>query len=50
MMVLVCASDNGDYMVCEMMMMMVVLILMAVMKMLMIIINFEMIHMLMVDD
>jgi len=49
-MMVVCASDNGDYMVCEMMMMVVVVILMTVMKMLMIIINFEMIHMLMVDD
>jgi hypothetical protein len=49
-MMVVCASDNGDYMVCEMMMMVVVVILMAVMKMLMIIINFEMIHMLMIDN
>lgn len=49
-MMVVCASDNGDYMVCEMIMMVVVVILMAVIKMLMIIINFEMIHMLMVDD
>ena len=37
-------------MVCEMMMVVVILMAVMVMKMLMIIIDFEMIHMLMIDD